>query len=119
MPYGWKVAAAAEALPPVLSKLYRESALRPAAPQAAVSPATARRCGVARGRRARLVTSGGSLEVEVVEDLAVMPGVVHLATGPDPGCLGESTSGGASPVDACVVEGSITWRVAGATLAEA
>ena len=119
MPYGWKVAAADEALPPTLSKLYSESALRPAAPQAAVSPTTARSCGVAHGRRARLSSTGGSIEVEVVVDQAVMPGVVHLATGPDAACLGARSHPGASPVDVCAAAGSDTWRVAGATLTEA
>ena len=119
MPYGWKVAAAREALPPLLTKLYRESGLRPAAPQAAVAPATARACGVAHGRTATLATNAGTMTVEVVVDQAVMPGVVHLASGPDPCCLGESDGGAASPVDVCMDAGSTTWRVARATLSEA
>lgn len=119
MPYGWKVAAAREALPPLLTKLYRESGLRPAAPQAAVGPATARACGVAHGRTATLATAAGTMTVEVVVDHAVMPGVVHLASGPDPCCLGEGDGSVVSPVDVCIDADSTTWRVARATLSEA
>jgi anaerobic selenocysteine-containing dehydrogenase len=119
MPYGWKVAAASEVLPPALSKLYRESGLRPAAPQASLSPATARACGVSHGGAARLVTERGEVIVEVVVDQAVMPGVVHLASGPDLSCLGQGTGACTSPADICVDPECHSWRVARATLAGA
>jgi len=119
MPYGWKVAAAGAALPPVLSKLYRESGLRPAAPQAAVSPATARACGVVHGGAGTLATSRGSVGVEVVVDPAVMPGVVHLATGPDARCLGEGGDDDDVVVDICIDANGLAWRAVGATLQEA
>ena len=119
MPYGWKVAAACEVLPEALSKLYRESGLRPAAPQAALSPVTARACGVSHGRTASLATAAGTVTVEVVVDQAVMPGIVHLATGPDLCCLGQGPDECVSPLDICVDPESPIWRVARAALSEA
>jgi anaerobic selenocysteine-containing dehydrogenase len=76
------------AVPPVLSKLYRESELRRAGGEVFVNPATGRDCHVREGAEARIETAGGRFLARVRFDRLVLPGVLHVSVGPDPEQLG-------------------------------
>ncbi|MBK9167322.1 MAG: hypothetical protein IPM24_07630 [Bryobacterales bacterium] len=83
MPAGWRGAAAAIPLPPLTTKLYQESELRPGAREARVHPATARDLGLARQSRATAETPYGSAAVSLRFDESVPPGVVEVAAHED------------------------------------
>ncbi len=108
-------------LPPVLTKLYRESHLKPGPDRAHINPDTARRQGLRDGRAARLAGAAGSLTVTVVHDEAVMPGVVQVASGPAPRELGDLGHG--DPAQNGILEignaaRSDVWRVDRVSLKE-
>jgi hypothetical protein len=120
VPFGRNGAAGAAALPPSLAKIHRESDLEPAPGALLVHPQTAAECGLADGRPARLATPVGSTTARVCIDPAVMPGVVHVAIGPDPACFGDGVPRRA-PADilaVCAVDRDATWRVTPARLEE-
>ena len=89
MPFAWSRGAAPGALPQLMSKLYRESELRPAAGDALINPATARELGLRDRAAATLETPSGSRRVRIRFDAAVAPDVVHLCAGPENGSLGD------------------------------
>ena len=76
-------------LPTLASKLYRETDLRPAAGCALANPATAAAAGLRAGARIVIETPRGPIPARLRLDRAVLPGVVHFATGPAAGQLGE------------------------------
>jgi anaerobic selenocysteine-containing dehydrogenase len=105
-------------LPPVTNKLYRESNLLLGARRAEVNSATAREHGLADRRPAELKTPYGTMEVTVVHDDSVMPGVIRMSPGPDPACFGDTTDRGPDVLDLCGASERPAWRVTRAMLRE-
>jgi anaerobic selenocysteine-containing dehydrogenase len=130
MPFGWKGAAGDGPLPPVLAKLYRESDVRTPGGHALINPETGRELGVRDGGRAALETPGGLLAVRIRFDFAVLPGVVHVATGPAAVSFGdlqrrpgESVSAIGRPTESvleiCRLNEDGTWRLTPARMRKA
>ncbi len=111
-------ACGAGALPPVVTKLYRESELRPDGRCARLNPRTIRTLGLRPDRPAELTTAAGGLPVRVVPDEAVRPGVVQVAAGPLPCDLGDPDDGRGGILDICDVTTQGTWRLGRAALRE-
>lgn len=63
---------------PLMSKLYRESGLRRPANAAAVHPNTGRDHGLADGCRAIVKSPAAAVDLQVIFDAAVMPGVIEM-----------------------------------------
>ena len=108
-------------LPPVLTKLHRESHLKAGPDRAHINPDTGRRTRLRDGHRARLATPGGSLEVIIVLDESVMPGVVQLATGPDPRALGDIVGTDPDRIGSLELDNAArsgVWRVGRVSLKE-
>jgi anaerobic selenocysteine-containing dehydrogenase len=96
---------------PVLSKLYQESDLRPAATTAAMSPGTAGPLGLRDRQPVRIESPAGAVRAELRIDPMLPPGRIALAAGPDPGAWrpeGSATARGALPLAAAAPDG--TWR---------
>ena len=96
---------------PLLTKLYQESDLRPAATTAAMSPGTARELGLADRQPVRIESPAGAVRAELRIDPLLPPGRVALAAGPDPGALHPQTrvtARGALPLAVAAADG--TWR---------
>jgi len=119
MPWGWRGAAGAGALPQVAAKLYRESHLRGEADSARIHPETGRSAGLRDGGRARLGTPAGFREVVVAFDAAVLPGVIHVATGPANSSFGDVEPVLGGLVDLCRIDESGSWRLTPVTVGEA
>ena len=66
-------------MPPLATKLTRESHLRPPGGEAVLHPATAREAGVEGGGNAVVETPSGSAAVTVHVDPGVPPGLVEVA----------------------------------------
>jgi menaquinone reductase, molybdopterin-binding-like subunit len=75
--HGWRGAEVS----PLMSKLWIESDLKPAARLVTLNPETARSFGLEAGDRARLESNCGSCDTEVQVDAAVAPGVIEMAAG--------------------------------------
>lgn len=105
-------------VPPVLTKLCRESHLLPDPGRARLNPATARSHGLGHELPADLSTSHGRLRVTVVHDENVMPGVVRLAAGPDTDGLGEPGPTAADVLSAGGAGSNAVWRLGRAALQE-
>ena len=75
--------------------------------------------GIAQGWRdggaATLSSTSGSLCVVVRCDSSVMPGVIHVAVGPDPAALNEPARGGSGIFALCGASEGM-WRIARATI---
>ena len=96
---------------PLLSKLYQESDLRPAATAAAMGPDTASQLGLRDRQPVRIVAPAGTVRAELRIDPTLPPGRIALAAGPDPGAWHPGSSGkacGALPL--AVAEADGTWR---------
>jgi hypothetical protein len=96
---------------PLLTKLYQESDLRPAATTAAMSPGTADELGLADRQPVRIESPAGAVRAELRIDPMLPPGRITLAAGPDPGSLHPETSvtaRGALPLAVAAADG--TWR---------
>lgn len=126
MPFAWKGSSGADALPPLISKLCRESALRPAAGQAWMHPDTARTAGLRDREPAVLESDGRSARVMVRCDAAVLPGMVHVAVGPcdlsfgdcrggKPGARADRAHEDEAVLALCPPDEDCTWRLAKAT----
>jgi hypothetical protein len=114
---GLAVAAGAVASP-VLNKLYRESELLPGSRRAALNPRTAKELGLADGASGDLGTGHGARSVIIRHDRSLPPGVVSLATGPDPLDLGDPAGSGVSVPELCGASQGTVWRLCGASLKE-
>ncbi len=112
VPNGWRGAVGSMAIPPVASKIFRESELRYPGGHAALNPATAVSAGLRDGARARIVTRNGSVEVKIHCDEAVMPGVIALECGPV--AAGSGTA--ADPLSLCETGPDGSWRTTSASL---
>jgi len=109
---GWRHAAGNCELSPAMTKLYQESGLRDPANQAAVNPETGAAYGLATGRRVMVQTRCGSCEVDLRFDDGVMPGVMEVAVGPEPGdFLGVRRPAMKKILDICRLKGDNTWRM--------
>ena len=109
---GWRHAAGNCELSPAMTKLYQESGLRERANQAAINPETGAAYGLASGRRVMVQTRCGSCEVDLRFDDAVMPGVMEVAVGPEPGdFLGGRQSAMKKVLDICRLKRDNTWRM--------
>jgi len=96
---------------PLLTKLYQESDLRPAATTAAMGPSTAARLGLADGQPLDIDTPAGAARAALRIDPTLPPDRVALAAGPDPAALHPGTKAqarGALPLVAAAADG--TWR---------
>jgi anaerobic selenocysteine-containing dehydrogenase len=96
---------------PLLTKLYQESDLRPAATTAAMGPATAERLGLADGQPVHIETPGGGVRAALRIDPTLPPDRVALAAGPEPTALHPGTKSrarGALPLVEAAADG--TWR---------
>ncbi|MEZ4386419.1 MAG: molybdopterin dinucleotide binding domain-containing protein [Candidatus Krumholzibacteriia bacterium] len=105
-------------VPPVVNKLYREAHLHAGCGRAHVNPATAAACGLRDGAAAALATPRGRLQVTVVCDEAVMPGVVQVAVGPSPADLGDPAAGASDILMLTAAAERPIWRVEPAALEE-
>jgi anaerobic selenocysteine-containing dehydrogenase len=117
-PHGRQGEATGAVLPPVVNKLHRESHLRADPGRAHLNPVTAAAHGLHDGRRAILETPQGRQAVTVICDETVMPGVVRVATGPDPVSLGDPDDGGQDILTICEAAQRPVWRVGHAALRE-
>lgn len=107
-------------VPPLASKLYRESELREGPGSALMHPETGRACGVRNGERVRIQTAHGQYEARAIFDESVMPGVVHVAVGPDPDQMGEpGENAGERVLDLCAPDGRGIWRAVPARMGRA
>jgi hypothetical protein len=96
---------------PLLTKLYQESDLRPAATIAALGPATAARLRLAQGQPIDVDTPAGVVRAAVRIDSTLPPDRVALAAGPDSAALHpglKSEARGALPLVATAADA--TWR---------
>jgi anaerobic selenocysteine-containing dehydrogenase len=96
---------------PLLTKLYQESDLRPAATKAAMGPGTAARLGLADGQPIEIDTPAGAVRAALRIDPTLPPDRVALAAGPDPAALHPGTkapAAGALPLVTAAPDG--TWR---------
>jgi len=96
---------------PLLTKLYQESDLRPAATTVAMSPRTAQGLGLANRQPVRVESAADTVAAELRIDPTLPPGRVALAAGPDPAALhpGATTAAcGALPLAVAAADG--TWR---------
>jgi menaquinone reductase, molybdopterin-binding-like subunit len=96
---------------PLLTKLYQESDLRPAANIAALDPTTARRLGLVDGQPIRVEGPSGAVRAALRIDPTLPPGRVALAAGPDPAALHPGTKArgrGSLPLVAARADGP--WR---------
>ena len=119
VPTGRSGAAGGGVVPPALNKLYRESEFKQGTSKARINPATGEEQGLADGARAGLETATGSLAVTVLFDEAIMPGLVLVATGPDPVALGDGEAGdGQHLLKLCNTTGEPVWRLTRAVLKE-
>jgi hypothetical protein len=124
LPGGGLAATGGGVAAPVLAKLGRESELLADTRTAAVNPRTARQLGLRAGSRAELASAAGARRVDIVHDASLPPGVVRVATGPDPLDLGEApdadAAAGREPdmPALCGAAEHPVWRLAGATLKE-
>ena len=105
------------AISPLMTKLYRESSLRPSARTALFNPATARALGLRDGGAATLRTDAGEMGVTVFTDERVMPGVVAAIVGPEADALG-ARSDGARIIDLFPADTNGIWRQSSAALLE-
>jgi anaerobic selenocysteine-containing dehydrogenase len=119
MPYGWRGAAGSGQLSPVMSKLYQESGLRSISSHAFVNPDTGKERSMHDNAMATVQTRACSFQALVHFDLSVMPGVLHLAIGPDVSALNAGTAGDASALlSMCLSEDGRCWRATQATVKE-
>lgn len=109
--------AVSAALPPVLTKLYRESNLLAGAGVARVNPDSARRAGLPDGAAVRLRTPRGETTLRTVHDGSVMPDVVVVAPGPTAADLGDPAGPPSEDIlELCDAFAIPVWRVGRASL---
>lgn len=119
VPTGRSGAAGGGVVPPALNKLYRESEFKQGPSRARINPVTGKEQGLADGARAGLETATGSMDVTVLFDEAIMPGLVLVATGPDPVALGDGEAGdGQHLLKLCNTTGEPVWRLTRAVFRE-
>lgn len=117
MPYALRGTAGEGPVPPLASKLYRESDLREGPGVLTISPETARLLGLTDGGHVRVETGSGRFEARVTLDPAVLPDVIHAAVGPDPDRLGGSGDGiGQHILSICLGDEGETWRATAARI---
>ena len=105
---------------PLMTKLYQESGLRCLANQAFIHPDTARANGLSDEREAWIETAAGAIQVEVHFDVAVMPDVVHVSTGPArENFLSKSLRAPENAGSICWSDDGATWRMTRARIREA
>ena len=115
LPFADASATGADALSPLLTKLYQESGLRAESNLVLVNPETGQARDLEDGCLAELRTSCGACRVRVHFAPSVMPDVLEAAVGPSRAELA-GDAGGPSPrvIDVCVSSGP--WRVMPADL---
>jgi menaquinone reductase, molybdopterin-binding-like subunit len=111
MPFGWRGAVGNGQVSPLMSKLYQESGLRDIGNQAFINPDTGGAMGLADGEQAVIKTQLGSMTVKMRFDLAVMPGVLHVAVGPAPNGTESAKEIAENILKICQIESDSTWRV--------
>ena len=107
--------------PPVLTKLYRESGLKPGARQARLNPDTARHHHLEEGATVELRAGDQALRVAVTCDASLPPGLVRVATGPTATALGDAGDAGddqADILELCGASQRAVWRLTSVTLRE-
>lgn len=120
MPRASRDVTASAVVSPVMTKLYQETTLRPAAATAAINPETARELELKAGSKVKIETAEGRVDATIATDESIMPSVVALSVAPDARALGASRSFEArSIVDVCTVDGEGSWRSCTARVVEA
>ncbi len=113
MPFGWHGAAGSGQVSPLMSKVYQESGLRACSNQALVNPDTATAYGLKENEITTLEIKSNLLQVLVRYDRSVMPGVIHVAVGPDPVAVNAGErSDGSELLSMCLSDDGRSWRVA-------
>ncbi len=113
IPFGWRGVVDSGPVSPLLTKLYQESDYRQCTNKALINPQTARTYRLREGRKAVLETKTGRIEVVVIASEEVMPGVVHVALGPDSDSLTgrRKVAIQTSILSVCDLSEDNTWRV--------
>jgi len=118
MPFGWR-GAASGALPPLLTKLYRDSDLRASPRLALINPETAAKYRVADGQKIVIETIAGDYGAVAAYDASVMPGVIQIAAGPSARSFGDADDSEPGVLSICEISDNGTWRITRARLREA
>jgi menaquinone reductase, molybdopterin-binding-like subunit len=111
MPFGLRAAVSSGQISPVMSKLYQESGLRELANLAFVNPGTGSANGLKDGEQAVIETQQGSATVKVKFDLAIMPGVIHVAVGPTANGTDGKEKLAENILRICQIDSDSTWRI--------
>jgi hypothetical protein len=104
---------------PLLGKIYQESELRPSPATAFVHPRTAAALGLDEGRRARVTSAEGAIEVGLRCDPLLPEGRLARPAGPDPIALHPATETAALTLPFRVVDADGVWRGTRVELGEA
>ena len=83
VPFGWRGVVDSGPVTPLITKLYQESEFRKGTNRALMHSETGGLYRLRNNSRAKIVTESGELEVRIEFDDSIMPGVVHVALGPD------------------------------------
>jgi hypothetical protein len=119
VPFAARGSVGAVPLSPIMTKLYQESALRPAPGIASIHPETASVLGVRAGRRVRIESAAGSVEAELRLDATLPKGRLALAAGPIQSDLHPTTrTRAAGALALAVVDANGVWRDTRVTLRE-
>jgi menaquinone reductase, molybdopterin-binding-like subunit len=119
MAFGWRGVVDSGPVSPLLTKLYQETEFRECTNKALVHPETASIYRLRDGRRAILETEMGRFQVSIQITPTVMPGVIHVAVGPDQDSLngGKKVTVNDTVLSVCITENNRTWRITPARVA--
>jgi hypothetical protein len=119
-PAGVRSALSSGSISPILSKVFQESDLRSNNGTALINPSTASQLGFQDGSAAVVRTRKGSMNVRLMLDPAVRPGLLHAAVGPWPnGTSGNDTMDNEGVLAICEVQEDGTWRFTDVTIEKA
>lgn len=111
LPCGSKGAGSFGQSHPLMSKIFKESDLRMINRVASVNPRTGIEKSLAEGGNATITTQTGKIDVIVLFDESIMPGIIQAAVGPGPGSFtrieGQPEQG---ILDICKIESDSTWK---------
>ncbi len=83
VPFGWRGVVDSGPVTPLITKLYQETEFRKGTNRALIHPETGGFSRLRDGAQTTIVTDSGELQVRIEFNDSVMPGVVHVALGPD------------------------------------
>lgn len=119
-PTGVRAAMSSGSISPILSKIFQESDLRGNSGTALINPTTASQLGIQDGSAAVVRSRKGTLQVRLMLDPAVRPGLLQAAVGPWPnGTSGTETMDNEGVLAICEVQEDGTWRFTDVTIEKA